>query len=107
MAYHHLPPGWRHYSEPEIIPPGESGGGEPDYSSWGRGPFEERSVHRIFLTKLGPFALLPYALLGGAIAIALITFLFGFLLILLPVAGLVLAFATIGSLLRGPRWRRW
>ena len=106
MAYHHLQPGWRHYSEPEILPPGEDGGRQPDYSSWGRGPFEERNVRRIYVTKVGPFALLPYALLGGAIAIALITFLFGFLLLLLPVAGLVLASAIIGSFLRGSRWPR-
>jgi hypothetical protein len=70
---------------------------------WGRGPFEERSVHRIYVTRVGPFGL-PYALLGGVLAIAFFAFLFGFLLILLPVAGLVLAAAIIGSFLRGRRW---
>jgi hypothetical protein len=105
MAYHHLPPAGRHFSEPEILPPGEGGGREPDYPLWGRGPFE-RGVHRIYVTRVGPFALLPYALLGGVLAIAFFAFLFGFLLILLPVAGLVFAAATIASFLRGPRWRR-
>jgi hypothetical protein len=106
MACHHLPPAGRHFSEPEILPPGEGGGREPDYPFWGRGPFEERSVHRIYVTRVGPFGLLPYALLGGVLAIAFFAFLFGFLLILLPVAGLVFAAATIASFLRGPRWRR-
>jgi hypothetical protein len=107
MAYHHLPPSWRHFSEPEILPPGEDGGREPGHPFWGRDSFDERSVHRIYVTRIGPFALLPYALLGGGIAIVFLAFLFGFLLILLPVAGLVLAAAIIGSFLRGSRWRRW
>lgn len=108
MDHHQLPPSWRHFSEPEILPPGQSGGRrEPDDPFWGRGPFEARSVRRIYVTRVGPFGLLPFALLGGAIAIALMTFLFGFLLILLPVAGLVMAAAIVRSIFRGPRWRHW
>jgi len=106
MAQNHLSSGWRHLSEPEILPPGEGGGREPDDPSWDRGLFEERGIHRIYVTRVGPFAMLPYALLGGLLAIAFFAFLFGFLLILLPVAGLVLAAAAIGSFLHGPRRRR-
>ncbi len=107
MAHHHLPLGWRHLSEPEILPPGEGGGREPDYPVWGRGPFEERGVHRIYVTRVGPLGMLSYALLGGLLTIAFFAFLFGFLLILLPVVGLVLAAAAMGSILRGSRRRRW
>ncbi len=107
MTDHHLPPGWRHSSEPEILPPGDGGGANLADRSAGWGSFEEHGVRRIYVTKVGPFGLLPFALLGGAVAIALLIFLFGFLLILLPVAGLVLAAATIGSLLGGPRRGRW
>jgi hypothetical protein len=46
-------------------------------------------------------------LLGGVLTLLLFAFLFGFLLILLPVAGLILAVALIRNFLRGgPRWPR-
>ncbi len=66
------------------------------------GAIEEHGIRRVYVTKVGPWGLLPLVLLGGVISIALLAFLFGFLLILIPVAGLVLAAALIGSFLRGP-----
>jgi hypothetical protein len=97
----------RHYPEPEIIPPGQDDGRAPRHEVWGQGRIEEHSFHRIYVTKVGPFGLLSFALLGGVLTFALFAFLFGFLLILLPVAGLILAAAIIGSFLRGgPRWPR-
>jgi hypothetical protein len=104
MAKQRLPPDERHYSEPEIIPPGRGDASEPEYPIW---RLEEHGVHRIYVTKVGPLGLLPLALLGGAVTVALLAFLFGFLLLLLPVAGVVAAVALIGSFLRGgPRLPR-
>jgi hypothetical protein len=95
----HLPPDEQHYSEPEILPPSR------ESEAWGGRSVEERGTHRIYVTRVGPFGLLPFMLLGGIISIALLVFLFGFLLILIPVAGVVLAAAIVASLLRGPsRW---
>ena len=96
MADQRLPRDERHQGD----------GNEPE-PVWGRGTVEEHSMHRIYVTKVGPFGLLPLMLLGCVIAIALLVFLFGFLLILLPLAGLILAASLIGSFLRGgPRWPR-
>src|SRR5262245_17998844 len=99
MAGERLTKDERHYPEPEIIPPGQEDARAP--RDWGQGRIEEHSVHRIYVTKIGPFGLLPFALLGGILTIAFLAFLFGFLLILLPVAGLILAAAAIGSFMHG------
>ena len=101
MAGKRLTKDERHYPEPEIIPPGQEDVPAPRDEIWGQGRTEERSVHRIYVTKIGPFGLLPFALLGGILTIAFLAFLFGFLLILLPVAGLILAAAAIGSFMHG------
>jgi len=108
MAGENLPKDERHYPEPEIIPPGgQEDSRAPRDEVWGQRTIEEHGFHRIYVTKVGPFGLLPFALLGGVLMIALFAFLFGFLLILLPVAGLIFAAAIIGSFLRGgPRLPR-
>ncbi|MBO0734156.1 MAG: hypothetical protein J2P49_07550 [Methylocapsa sp.] len=93
MSDRRLTPGERHDPEPEIIPPGTEGGGPV----WG---FEEHGFQRIYVTRIGPFGLLPIVFLGGAVMLALFALLFGFLLILLPVAGLAAAIALMGSLFR-------
>ena len=107
MIDRRLPPEERHSPEPEIIPPGNEDGSEAENPVWGRGTIEEHSIHRIYVTKVEPFGLLPLMLLGGVIAIAMLAFLFGFLLIFIPLVGLILAAALIGRFLRGgPRWPR-
>jgi hypothetical protein len=91
----------KHYEDPEIIPPGH----EPPEESRGpvflRGAAEERSFHRVYVTRISPLSLLPLMLLGGLAAIALFVFLFGFLLVLIPIAGVVLAAAILAGVLRG------
>jgi len=94
MADRRLTPSERHDSEPEIIPPGQGGGNEP---VWG---IEEHGFQRIYVTRIGPLGLAPIILFGGAVMLALLTLLFGFFLILLPVAGLAAAVALVGSLFR-------
>ncbi|MGI8567917.1 MAG: hypothetical protein ACR2KT_01925 [Methylocella sp.] len=94
-----------HRSEPEVIPPGRADGSELESTFWAREV--ERGSHRIYVTKIGRFGLLPFFLLGGIILIALLIFVVGAFLILIPVAGVVLAAAIIAGLLRGyPRWPR-
>jgi TM2 domain-containing membrane protein YozV len=100
-----FPPTEEHRSEPEIIPPGRAASSERESTFWVREV--ERGSHRIYVTKIGRFGLLPYLLLGGFILIALLIFVLGAFLILIPVAGVVLAVAIIAGLLRGyPRWPR-
>lgn len=99
MIDRRFPPDEKHRSEPEIIPPGRAGGGEPESTFWVR-EFE-RGSHRIHVTRIGRFGLLPFFLLGGIISIALLIFVLSAFLILIPVAGIVLAAAIIAGLLRG------
>ncbi|MGH6836974.1 MAG: hypothetical protein ACREC9_15890 [Methylocella sp.] len=100
-----FPPDEEHRSEPEIIPPGRANGSAPESRFWAREV--ELGSHRIYVTKNGGFGLLPFLLLGGIISIALLIFVLGAFLILIPVAGFVLAAAIIAGLLRGyPRWPR-
>lgn len=105
MIDRRFPPDEGHRSEPEIIPPGRADGSEPESTFWLRDI--ERRNHRIYVTKIGRFGLLPFFLLGGIILIALLVFVLGAFLILIPVTGVVLAAAIIAGLLRGyPRWPR-
>jgi hypothetical protein len=103
MIDRRFPP--EHRSEPEIIPPGRADGGEPESTFWARDV--EHGSHSVYVTKIGRFGLLPFFLLGGIISIALFIFVLGAFLILIPLAGVVLAAAIIAGLLRGyPRWPR-
>jgi TM2 domain-containing membrane protein YozV len=105
MIDRRFPPDEEHRSEPEIIPPGRADGSEPERMFWVRDV--ERGSHRIYVTKIGRFGLLPFFVLGGIILIALLIFVLGAFLILIPVAGVVIAAAIIAGLLRGyPRGPR-
>ncbi len=99
MIDRRFPPDEEHRSEPEIILPGSASGSEPESTFWAREV--ERGSHRIYVTKIGRFGLLPFFLLGGIILIALLILVLGAFLILIPVAGVVLAAAIIAGLLRG------
>jgi hypothetical protein len=106
MIDRRFPPDEEHRSEPEIIPPGRR-----DYGTEPKSAFlvrdVERGSHRIYVTKIRPFGLLPFVLLGGIILIALLIFVLGAFLILILMADIVLAAAIIAGLLRGyPRWPR-
>jgi TM2 domain-containing membrane protein YozV len=105
MIDRRFPPDEEHRSEPEIIPPGRADGNAPESAFWMRDV--ERGSHRIYVAKIGRFGLLPFFLLSGIILIALLIFVLGVFLVLIPVAGVVLAAAIIAGLLRGyPRWPR-
>ncbi|HEY8031723.1 MAG TPA: hypothetical protein VIF02_04910 [Methylocella sp.] len=105
MIDRRFPPDDGYRSEPEIIPPGGTHVSEPQNTFWVREA--ERGSHHIYVAKTGRFSLLPFFLLGGVISIALLIFVLGAFLILIPVVGFVLAAAIFAGLLRGsPRWPR-
>jgi hypothetical protein len=105
MINRRFPTDQEYRSEPEIISPGRADGSEPEGTFWVREV--ERGSHRVYVSKIGRFGLLPFFLLGGVILIALLIFVLGALLILIPVAGVVIAAAIIAGLVRGyPRWPR-
>jgi putative flippase GtrA len=81
-------------SEPEIIPPGEA-------DARARWSFDGRGTHRIYVARVGPFG---FVLLGFVIATLLgllLLFLLGAFVVLIPLAGLLLAVAVVTSFLRG------
>lgn len=86
-------------SEPEIIPPGRSDGwqrGRPrPYLHTGEG------IHRIYVTRLGPFSTFLLVAAIGIAAALLFIILLGAFLLWIPIIGLVLAIAIISGLLRG------
>ena len=59
------------------------------------------SFQRIYVSRIGPFGLLPFFVLAGFIAAAFFIVMLGAFLILIPVAGFVLAAAIFAGLLRG------
>ena len=96
-----------HRSEPEIIPPGRTDIRELESQLRGRVSADATGFHRIYVSRIGPFGLLPIFLVTGFFAAAMLVFALGAFLILLPVAGFILAAAIFAGLLRGrSRWPR-
>ena len=88
--------------EPEIIPPGH-----PEPRRGARTSADGRSAGRIYVAQVGPFGFAMAALvLAIAAALALLLVL-GAFVILVPLAGLVLAAAVAFSMFRGSVRRRW
>ena len=86
-------------SEPEIIPPGRA----DVHSPWGaRAGFDGRSAERIYVARIGPFGFAMAALAVAMLAVLVLLVLLGAFVILIPLAGVVLAVALRASLLRGP-----
>jgi hypothetical protein len=85
-------------SEPEILLPGERAGrGGWNPSGW-QG---EEGVHRVYVSKVGPFGLALFGVAAAAVAALVLTFVIGAFLIAIPIAGLLLAAAIISGLWRG------
>jgi hypothetical protein len=82
-------------SEPEILPPEES----IVRTRWAD---DDGGVHRVYVAKVGPFGFILMALVLAAIAAVVAIFVVGAFLIVIPLAGLLLAAAIIGGLWRGP-----
>jgi hypothetical protein len=81
-------------SEPEIIPPGDGNA---------RARWDGRGTHRVYVARVSPFG---FVLLGFVIATLVglvLLFLVGAFVLLIPLAGLLLAVAVVASFLRGFR----
>jgi hypothetical protein len=88
-------------SEPEILLPGEPAGrGRWEPRGWRAG---EEGVHRVYVSKVGPFGFALFWLAAAAIAALLLAFVIGAILIAIPIAGLLLAAAVITGRWRGRR----
>jgi hypothetical protein len=86
--------------EPEIIPPGES-------PRRGDRNFDQRSTHRVYVARLGPVGFFILALTAALIGALVLLLVLGAFVVLLPVAGLLLAVALVTSMLRGSSRRRY
>jgi hypothetical protein len=82
-------------SEPEIIPPGQSGGPRHGYTQSYSG------VHRVYVTRIGPFGFALLMLVIGLLAAVLLLALIGAALIWIPVVAIFIVIAAISGL-----WRR-
>jgi hypothetical protein len=82
--------------EPEIIPPSR---GRPQWEDFG-----QRSTHRIYVTRLGPFSGLGIVLLFAVIVAAVVALFLGVVLIALPIVAVLILIALLMGLLR-PRVR--
>ncbi len=93
-----MPPEQKHFAEPEIIP--------PHYlerrSIWGGAHrfADVPGTRRIYAFRLGPFGIVFLALVIAVIAVAMLLFLLGVVLIWIPVVALLVAAAIISGLLR-------
>ncbi len=88
--------------EPEIIPPGH-----PDARRGARMSADGRSTQRIYVARVGPFGLAMAVLAVAIIAALALLLVLGAFVILVPLAGLVLAAAVIFSMFRGSFRRRY
>ena len=88
----------KHLAEPEIIPPHY----RERRSIWGAYRFADdvHGTHRIYAFRLGPFGIVFLALVITVIAVAMLLFLLGVVLIWIPVLALLVAAAMISGLLR-------
>jgi hypothetical protein len=78
--------------EPEIIPPG-------DPRARSEGMF--RGTHRIHIARIGPFRFAVLALAIALLAALVLLLVLGAFVVLIPLAGLLLAIALLTSWLRG------
>jgi hypothetical protein len=86
-------------AEPEIIPPSHA---DPRWDE--RMRIDGRSSQRIYVAQVGPFGFAMAALAVAIIAALAILLVLGAFVVLIPLAGLVLAGAVIFSMFRRRRW---
>jgi hypothetical protein len=83
-------------TEPEIIAPGDA-----DPRLRRNGPhFDGRTTQRIYVARLGPFGFAVVALVAALIAALALFVVLGAFVILIPLAGALLAIAIVVTLLR-------
>ena len=85
----------RPQSEPEIIPPGQ----QPDSGVWQSETV--RGDHRFYVRRLGPFEIILWVVIIGAILMVGIGLLFGLFLIAIPVVVALIAIGIVSAVVRG------
>jgi len=86
-------------SEPEIIPPNDSRGRSRNGRVW----TSFNGAQRIYVARIGPFAMALAMISVGLLAALGFLILVGALAILVPLGGVILAALIIAAVLRGPR----
>lgn len=90
----------RPQSEPEIIPPGK----QPDSDVWTSETM--RGTHRIYVRRVGPFEIILWVVIIGAILMAIGGLLLGFFLIAIPFMAALIIFGIVSAVVRGYFHRR-
>ena len=98
------PSSGKHSTEPEIIPPSAGARLRGSDAIWTS--VNERSTHRIYVTRLGPFSLVLLALGIGLLAALVFVLAIGTFLIWISLATLLVTASIIFALLR-QSFRRW
>jgi hypothetical protein len=82
-------------SEPEIIPPGQ----QPDSGVWGSDRI--RATHRIYVRRLGPFEIILWVVIIGAVLMAIGGLVLGFFLIAIPFMAALIIIGIMSAVVRG------
>ena len=85
----------RPQSEPEIIPPGK----QPDSDVWTSETM--RGTHRIYVRRVGPFEIILWVVIIGAILTVSVGLLLGLFLIAIPVVVALIAIGIVSAVVRG------
>src|ERR1035437_1381009 len=85
----------RPQSEPEIIPPGQ----QPDSGVWVSETV--RGAHRIYVRRVGPFEIILWVVIIGAILMAIGGLLLGFFLIAIPFMAALIIIGIVSAVVRG------
>ena len=98
MSQRPVPGAEQPHTEPEIIPPRE-GEARPRWDDPRLG-FDGRGTQRIYVARLGPFGFAMVALVAALLAALALFVVLGAFVILIPLAGTLLAIAIVVTLLR-------
>ena len=90
----------RPQSEPEIIPPGQ----QPDSGGWGSETM--RGTHRLYVRRLGPFEIILWVVIIGAILAIGVGLLLGLFLIAIPFMAALIIIGIVSAVVRGYFHRR-
>src|ERR1035437_7893170 len=85
----------RPQSEPEIIPPGK----QPDSDVWTSETI--RGTHRIYVRRVGPFEIILWVVIIGAILALGVGLLLGLFLIAIPLVVALIAIGIVSAVVRG------
>jgi hypothetical protein len=103
IIHSQIPSDERRFPEAEIIPPDRHDYRKRKADGWSRVVIEHNGAGRVYVGRIGPLGLIPFALLGGFISVGLLVFFLGAFLILAPLLGLIVAGTILSGLMRPSR----